>query len=103
MDARCLTCGRQGSLGTEIRELSEIAFGEGQIRICVDCLNQRETKRWNAQAPQGEQLLAELPSKSRFVQRRYSYLVEPEEDIHLVRLHQDWVQDHLDEPDPQEP
>ncbi len=97
MDARCLTCGKRGRLGTEIRTLNEVAFGDGEIRICQECLDLRETKRWNATGSQGRQLLDELPDKSQFAHRRYSYLVEPEQDIHLVRLRQDWVQEHVSE------
>lgn len=98
-NVRCATCGTHGTLGESIRELEELGFGPdvdgSTIRLCRACLDLRDTKAWDLDDSEGRRLFEALQKQTPSQPHgRYSYLVEPDEDIHLVRLRTDWVQDH---------
>lgn len=96
MQQRCATCGKEG--GT-IRSFTQVeASTNERLTMCDECLEQRATKHWNANDPQGKELLNKIPGKDRYKDQRYAYLVEPEETIHLVRLRKDWLAHHTEEP-----
>ncbi len=96
MPERCATCGTQ--TGT-LRSFTQLEGpSQGHLTLCESCLDQRATKNWNANEAQGKELLEKVPTKDRYQEHRYAYLVEPEDTIHLVRLRHDWVTHHTEEP-----
>lgn len=97
MHVTCRTCGQEGSLEGEIHRLAEPGGSEDAstaIHLCTDCLDRREAERWSPEDNDGARLLDALDTNEPAADRRYSYLVEPEESIRLVRLRRDWVQEN---------
>lgn len=96
----CETCGATGQIGDGIHKLAGLGFGPGQddraIHLCDGCLERRETDAWPLSGPDGQRLYEALQDKTQAPSRRYSYLLEPDENIHLVRLRPDWVDRHAE-------
>lgn len=101
MSARCATCGTEGSLDDEIRELHGLGLGldaderARAVHLCRDCLERRDTKHWSLDGDEGQRLFDALADREPGGRAgRYSYLFEPGEELHLVRLRATWVADH---------
>lgn len=92
MPERCATCGKEEGTLRSFTQLE--ATTQDRLTMCEACLEQRATKHWNANEPQGKELLSKVPGKHRYQDQRYAYLVEPEDTIHLVRLRHDWLSHH---------
>lgn len=96
--AICETCGATGTIGEGIRTLNELGVGPGHqahaIHLCEDCLERKDTRSWELTDALGRRLYETLEAQTEAPARRYSYLLEPGERIHLVRLRPDWVQRH---------
>lgn len=89
----CQLCGTTDGLRTF--EMSCGAPGSQQLTVCRECLDLRETKRWDPGQADGERLLDALRAERHdHPQGRYAYLTDPEESVHLVRLQHGWIQDH---------
>lgn len=100
MHATCATCHATGDVGDELHELTEVG-GEGPsdartIHLCEDCLDRRETSQWPLAGEAGQRLYEALDSQPHAPRERYSYLLEPDQRLHLVRLRPDWVQQHAE-------
>lgn len=94
--AACAACGREGTLGSEVRTLSDVGAGEGRLHLCQGCLMKRAAKVWHANGSEGQRLQEALETRSRDASERFSYLEEPGQRIHLTRLNPDWIQEHME-------
>lgn len=69
-----------------------------QVQLCEGCLDVRDTQRWSGDGEEGQRLRAALTGRTHdHPQGRYAYLLDEEEDIHLVRLAHDWLATHAAE------
>lgn len=98
MQERCAICGTGDS---EIRTLTELGFGPkedgGRLHLCDDCLETRKAKRWDPGRQMTARVLSVLQgAETQHPQGRYSYLRDPEEGVHLVRLQNDWARSHAE-------
>lgn len=93
--AICDTCGARSTQGGRVRRLNELGFGPENerkaIHLCTECLEERQARYWNMTDEAGQRLRDALHQRYRVSGQRYSYLMEPDEAIHLVRLQPDWV------------
>lgn len=100
MQATCATCHATGDVGDQLHELTEVGAGtpEGArtIHLCEDCLDRRETGHWSLAGAEGQRLYEALHSEPHAPRERYSYLVEPDQRLHLVRLRPDWLHQHAE-------
>lgn len=93
-DAICATCGTEGTLGQSVRRLTlpdPTAEETDALHLCQSCLSTRSTKVWHAQGEQGKRLRDSLESHTPGSGDRYSYLEEPGQRLHLMRLRPGWV------------
>lgn len=91
----CAICGRD-----ETKSLTTAcgAHAPQQVHLCERCLDVRDTQRWSADGEEGQRLRAALTGHTHdHPQGRYTYLLDEEEDIHLVRLARDWLTTHAAE------
>lgn len=101
MPSSCLTCGASASEGKQIRAFAELGFGPdhdgGQLHLCSDCLEVREAKRWSPNRQMTSRVRSVLGGAEMLhPQGRYSYLQDPDEAIHLVRLENEWARSHAE-------
>lgn len=93
--AICDACGARSTAGGRIRRLSELGFGpenEGRaIHLCEECLDQREERTWQIDEDDGQRIYEALHERHQVSGKRYSYLMQGAERIHLVRLQPEWV------------
>lgn len=89
----CQICGTESQTRT-----MEMACGPGKRRtlsVCPGCLSQRDTRQWNTDGGEGRRLLDALTSREHeHPQGRYTYLLDPDDAVHLVRLQHDWMDQH---------
>lgn len=94
MVATCDVCKRNHDEG-DLHELSGLdahsrGLGEG-VRICDRCLDRRQTRVWTQADPDHDDLVDALQRRTEPKRGRYSFL-EEDEEVHLVRLRDDWVE-----------
>lgn len=101
MEPRCATCGGTPSEGKQIQTLSELGFGPeddgARLHLCSDCLETRNAKRWEPGRQMTGRVLSVLEGTA--IQRpqgRYSYLKDPDEGVHLLRLQDEWTRSHAE-------
>lgn len=96
-DATCAACGTEGTLGRAVRFLSTPGGSDEPdeaLHLCEGCLSKRSAKTWHSDGSQGAQIKEELDGPTSGPRDRYSYLEEPGQRIHLMRLRPDWVDAH---------
>lgn len=90
----CETCGETSKLV----ELTELGFGPGHeddgIHLCRSCLEEREAACWSSSDPDGRGILDALAGRNEPHHGRYTYLQDDDQEIHLMRLRQSWVDRH---------
>lgn len=93
--ASCQACGTEGTLGQAVRTLTHVdadtGGGSQPIHLCQGCLMRRAAKVWHAQGSEGERLQSALAENPRPSSSRFSYLEEPGQRIHLLRLRSEWL------------
>jgi hypothetical protein len=99
MQLRCATCGAEDSGQTSVRAFAELGFGPAEdgsrLHLCTDCLDRRHAKRWAPGDEGTDRLRSELEgTPTHHPQGRYSYLRDPDQGVHLVRLQTDWARSH---------
>lgn len=93
-NATCAACGTEGTRGGTIRFLADPGSGEDPediLHLCEGCLADRSAKIWHTQEKKGRQLQEELDSHTSGTSGRYSFLEEPGQRIHLLRLRPGWI------------
>lgn len=89
----CRICGTERQ--TRTMETACGTAGRRTLDVCEDCLSRRDTRRWDAEGAEGRRLLEALAGGDHaHPQGRYSYLVDPREAVHLVRLEHRWLDRH---------
>lgn len=87
----CQICGAS----KRVRTMQAACSGDldRSLAVCESCLDRRAAKRWDASGREGRRLVDALASRRHeHPQGRYSYLVEPGEEVSLVRLQHGWLQ-----------
>lgn len=93
MDPPCQICGDQ----TDVRRLETACHSETPrtVAVCQGCLDLRDAKRWSTDTAEGRRLKGTLASgRPQHPQGRYTYLLDPSGDLHLVRLQRAWLAQH---------
>ncbi len=67
--------------------------GAGTLTLCGECFARRQARVWDLDTREGRRLRRELDA-STTGPRRFSYLLEDQRYLHLVRLNPDWVERH---------
>lgn len=103
MEPTCATCGGTESQGKRIERFAELGFGPeedgARLHLCTDCLEVRNAKRWEPDHQMTKRVLSVLEgTEIQHPQGRYSYLRDPDEGVHLVRLQTDWARSHAERP-----
>lgn len=62
------------------------------VRLCSDCLDQRETRSWQARDPGMQRLVEALEDRDEPKHGRYAFLAEGSDAVHLLRLRDGWVE-----------
>lgn len=101
MEPTCATCGGTESQGKKIETFAELGFGPNEdgarLHLCTGCLDRRKAKRWEPGRQMTSRVLSVLEGADKHhPQGRYSYLRDPDEGVHLVRLQNDWARSHAE-------
>lgn len=101
MEQRCITCGGTTSEGKRIEAFAELGFGPeedgARLHLCTECLDRRKAKRWEPGRQMTGRVLSVLKgAEKEHPQGRYSYLRDPDEGVHLVRLQNEWARSHAE-------
>lgn len=96
--AVCDACGARSTHGGRVRRLNELGFGPENahkaIHLCHECLERREARRWTLENDTGQRVYDALNDRVQTTGQRYSYLIEEDDRIHLMRLQPDWVDEN---------
>lgn len=101
MEMRCSLCGGTAAEAEGIEAFTEIGFGPdedgGHLHLCRECLDRRKAKRWEPGRQMTARVLSVLEgTEKQHPQGRYSYLRDPDEGVHLVRLENEWARRHAE-------
>jgi hypothetical protein len=96
--AVCDACGARSTRGGRVRRFNELGLGAENrrkaIHLCEECLHRRQERRWHLDHEMGQRVFEALRGRTSAASQRYSYLIEADDRIHLMRLQPSWVDDH---------
>lgn len=96
--AVCAACGARSTRGGRVRRLNELGFGleneRKAIHLCQDCLHRRTERQWTLEDDDGRRVYDALHGDPNGTRQRYSYFLEEDDRIHLLRLRPEWVDEN---------
>ncbi|MDX1610805.1 MAG: hypothetical protein R3185_00450 [Candidatus Thermoplasmatota archaeon] len=98
MPMTCAACGVPQPSSRPLVPLAELGpqpeHEAPEVHLCLNCLERREAASWNRHEPEGQAIFEALAGKPIRASSRYTYMIEPDHRIHLLRLRPAWIQRH---------
>lgn len=96
ISSTCDSCGRTLA-GDEVHDLAPAGPGPGAdpprpLRLCDRCLEERTAETWAAKKEPRDRISEALKDRASASKGRFSYLADEEDNLHLVRLREAWMQ-----------